>query len=217
MMNQQDPHYRQPVLHAGTALQDADAAMIMVHGRGGSAEDILSLTESLQRPDFAYLAPQAAGHTWYPYSFMSPIERNEPYLTSALAFLASTVQAVVAAGIGHEQLILLGFSQGACLSLEFTARNARRYGGIAALTGGLIGPDDSPREYPGDLAGTPIFIGTSDPDPHVPVLRAAQSRDVLERLGAEVELRVYPGMGHTVNTDEIEAVRALMEKVSPAL
>src|SRR5690606_861382 len=153
--------------------------MILAHGRGASAENILGLTRQLPVDGFAFLAPDAAGHTWYPYSFLVPLEQNEPYLSSALSLLGSVVDRVLDAGIAPERLILLGFSQGACLSLEFAARNARRYGGVAALTGGLIGADDTPRDYPGSLDGTPVFIGSSDPDPHVPVQRVSESERVL--------------------------------------
>ncbi len=215
-VNSNDPHSGQPVLSAGRALADADVAMILVHGRGASAEDILGLAGELDSPDVAYLAPQAAGHTWYPYSFLAPIAQNEPYLSSALALLGTVVERVTAGGIPPERLVLLGFSQGACLTLEFAARNARRYGGVVALTGGLIGPDDTPRDYAGSLAGTPVFIGSSDPDPHIPVERVASSARVLERLGASVASRLYPGMGHSVNADEIARVQAMVDDVRNA-
>ena len=211
-----DPHRVQPVLGAGSALGEAGAAMILVHGRGAPAESILQLGAALERPGFALLAPQAAGYTWYPNSFLAPIEQNEPYLASALRLLGSVVDHVTSAGLPAERLMILGFSQGACLTLEFTARNPRRYGGVVALTGGLIGPDDAPRDYPGALEDTPVFIGTSDPDPHVPVERVETSRHVLENMGARVTTRVYPGMGHTVNDDELEHVRAMMDVVLAA-
>lgn len=210
---EQDPHRGQPIVAAGRPLDEAGAAMILVHGRGGSAEGILQLARELDRPDVAYLAPRAAGNTWYPYSFLASLERNEPYLSSALRLVASAVDGVLAAGIPAERLLLLGFSQGACLTLEFVARNPRRYGGVAGLTGGLIGPDETPRDYPGSLAGTPVFLGTSDPDPHVPLARVEESAGVLERMGALVETRVYPGMPHTVNEDELDHVRTLMDRV----
>jgi predicted esterase len=208
-----DPHRGQPVLTAGVPLDKARAAMILVHGRGASAQDILSLARDIFHPDYTFLAPQAAGHTWYPHSFMTPIEQNEPYLSSALRKLASVVEQVAAAGIPRERLVLLGFSQGACLTLEFVARNARRYGGGAALTGGLIGPDGTPRDYAGTLAGTPVFIGSSDPDPHIPVARVEQTVQVLERMGAKVTKRIYPGMGHTINAEELDYVRQIMNGV----
>ena len=205
-----DPHRDQPVLEAGGPLSTAPAAVVMVHGRGAGAEDILALAAELGRPDLAYLAPQAAGHTWYPRSFLAPIPENEPFLSSALATLAALLARAAAAGVLPERTLLLGFSQGACLATEFAARNARRYGGLVGLSGGLIGPDGTPRDYPGDLAGTPVFLGCSDVDPHIPVARVQESADVLRRLGGDVDARIYPGMGHTVNRDELLAVRALL-------
>ena len=204
------PHQGQPVLAAGEPLERARAAMVLVHGRGATAQDILTLAAELDQPGFAYLAPQAAGNTWYPYSFLAPIERNEPYLSSALATLGQLLAHVAAAGIPAERTILLGFSQGACLATEFAARNARRYGGLAGLSGGLIGPDGTPRDYSGTFDGTPVFLGCSDVDPHIPAARVQHSAEVLRRLGGDVTARLYRGMGHTVNEDEIEAVRAMM-------
>ncbi|HEU5208623.1 MAG TPA: hypothetical protein VFU06_04360, partial [Longimicrobiales bacterium] len=166
-----DPHRGQPVRTAGSDIGNAAAAMILIHGRGATADSILQLTAELHRDDFAYLAPQAAGFTWYPQSFLAPIEQNEPFLGSALAFLGSVVDRVLQSGIPSERLMLLGFSQGACLTTEFAARNPRRYGGIVALTGGLIGPEGTPRNYSGSLGGTPVFLGSSDPDFHIPVER----------------------------------------------
>jgi predicted esterase len=211
-----DPHRGQRVATAGRPLDGAGAAMILVHGRGATAESILQLARELDRPDFAYLAPQAAGHTWYPHSFLAPIEENQPWLSSALGLLASAVERVLGAGIPVERLLLLGFSQGACLTLEFTARHARRYGGVAGLTGGLIGPDGTPRDYPGSLAATPVFLGASDPDPHVPRARVEETADVLAGMGARVTTRLYPGMPHTVNQDELDHVRAMMDAVLPS-
>lgn len=187
--------------------------MVLVHGRGASAESILQLAGGLDNPDFAYLAPQAAGHTWYPYSFLAPLERNEPWLSSALRLLDASVEQAAGAGVPLERIMLLGFSQGACLTLEFLARQPRRYGGVVALTGGLIGPDDTPRDYQGSLDDTPVFLGTSDPDPHVPRSRVEQSAAVLERMGARVTTRVYPGMGHTVNQDELDSTREMMDRL----
>ena len=204
------PHQGQPVLTAGEPLDKAKAAMIMVHGRGASAEDILSLTPELNQPGFAYLAPQAAGYAWYPNSFLAPIASNEPGLSSGLAVIASLLEKLAEAGIPPERTILLGFSQGACLSLEFAARNARRYGGLAGLSGGLIGPDGTPRDYPGSLDGTPVFLGCSDVDPHIPKKRVELSAEVLQRLGGNVTTRLYPRMGHTVNRDEIRQVQDIM-------
>ena len=204
------PHQGQPVLAAGEPLERAKAAMIMIHGRGASAEDILSLAGEVNQPGFAYLAPQASGYSWYPNSFLAPIASNEPGISSGLAVIASLFERLTDAGIGPERTILLGFSQGACLSLEFASRNARRYGGIAGLSGGLIGPDGTPRNYPGSLQGTPVFLGCSDRDMHIPKERVLFSSEFLQRQGGAVTARLYPNMGHTVNDDELEAVRAMM-------
>lgn len=204
------PHQGQPVLTAGLPISQAKAVMLMVHGRGGSAADILTLASELDQPHFAYFAPQAAGNTWYPNRFMDPLESNEPYLSSALGVLTYLVGSFNRAGVPPERVMILGFSQGACLSLEFAARNARRYGGLMALSGGLIGPDGTPRDYPGAFDGTPVFLGCSDVDPHIPKQRAEDSADILRNMGAEVTLRLYPNMGHTVNSDELGFVRDTM-------
>jgi predicted esterase len=190
--------------------------MIMVHGRGASAEDILGLAADLEAPSLAYLAPQAAGHTWYPNRFLAPLESNEPWLSSALAVLAGIERQVVEAGIPREALFFLGFSQGACLCLEYAARNPRRYGGIVGLSGGLIGPDDAPRDYAGSLDGTAVYLGCSDVDPHIPKARVLLSERVLARLGGSVTARLYPNMGHTVNEEEIDAVRSMIRAVLEA-
>ncbi|HYD53991.1 MAG TPA: hypothetical protein VEA99_15250 [Gemmatimonadaceae bacterium] len=208
-----DPHAGQPVLAAGAPLDQARAAMVMVHGRGASAESILTLASALDRPDVAYLAPQASGGTWYPFGFMSPIERNEPGISSAMAAIARVLATIAAAGIPTERTLLLGFSQGACLASEFVARHARRYGGLAALSGGLIGPDGTPRDHPGSLDGTPVFLGCSDVDAHIPAARVRESADVLRALGGAVTMRLYPGMGHLVNDDEIAAVQTMLDAV----
>jgi predicted esterase len=205
------------VLAAGQALDRATAAMILVHGRGATAEGILSLATELAHPSFAFLAPQAAGNTWYPLGFMAPMERNEPYLSGALDAIAAVLKRISEAGIPPERTILLGFSQGACLALEFAARHAQRYGGLVGLSGGLIGPEGTPRNYPGSLAGTPSFLGCSDVDFHIPAERVLESGEVLERLGAEVTLRLYPDMGHTVNQDELDHVRSIMAALMPTL
>ena len=204
-------HQTQPILAAGAPLSEARGAVLMVHGRGASARDILTLATELALDDLAYLAPQAAGSTWYPYPFMQPIESNEPFLSSALARVAEALAHIAAAGIPPERTGLLGFSQGACLTTEFVARNARRYGGVAGLSGGLIGPEGTPRDYAGSLDGTPVFLGCSDVDPHIPKARVSETADVLRRLGAQVDLRLYPNMGHMVNEDELGAVRAMFE------
>ena len=203
------PHQGQPVLAAGEQLSKARAAMILVHGRGASAADIMTLGTELMQPGFAYLAPQAAGNAWYPYPFTAPMESNEPYLSSALEVLA-TVLASVEETVPAERVVLLGFSQGACLALEFAARHARRYGAVVGLSGGLIGPEGTPRDYPGDFGGTPTFLGCSDVDPHIPKERVIASGDVFERMGARITVRLYPGMPHTVNEDEIRTVNEVI-------
>jgi predicted esterase len=206
-------HAGQPVRTAGPLPEQANATLLLVHGRGGSAENMLSLYQELALPRVAALAPQALASTWYPLSFLAPLESNQPFLDSALDRLESLVTGLLSRDIRSEQIALLGFSQGACLTLEFTARNPRHYGAIMALTGGLIGPPGTPRDYHGSLAGTPIFLGTNDPDPHVPFERVRESADILTRMGASVELRRYPGMPHTINEDELETCRVLLRRV----
>ena len=207
------PHGGRPVRTAGAPLDRARAAMILVHGRGATAESILELSRVLVQEGFAFLAPQAAGGTWYPQSFLAPIAMNEPGISSGLSVIDSLVASVAAAGIPAERTMLLGFSQGGCLASEYVARHPRRLGGLAALSGGLIGPDDTPRDYPGSLDGTPVFLGCSDVDFHIPRERVELTAQVLRRMGADVDMRLYPGMGHTVNGDEIEAVKGMMERV----
>jgi predicted esterase len=206
-----DPHAGQPVRTAGAPLASARVAVVMVHGRGASAESILTLAPVLAMDGIAFLAPQAAGGTWYPYGFMSVIEQNEPGITSGMRAIQRVLDQTAAAGIPLERTMLLGFSQGACLSTEFAARHARRYAGVACLSGGLIGPDGTPRDYPGSLDGTPVFLGCSDVDGHIPAQRVRESADVLRRLGGDVTMRLYPGMGHEVNEDEVAAARAMLE------
>jgi predicted esterase len=201
-----------PVVEAGDSLAKARAAMILVHGRGATAADIMTVGAELMQPGFAYLAPQAEGNAWYPYPFTAPLEANEPYLSAALGVIESLL-ARVEATIPAQRVILLGFSQGACLTLEFAARHARRYGGVVGLSGGLIGPPETPRDYPGSFDGTPVFLGCSDIDPHIPKERVIETGEVFKRMGAKVTLRLYPGMGHTVSQDEIAAVREIVEGV----
>jgi predicted esterase len=184
--------------------------VILAHGRGSSGDDMLGLAREFSAKDVSYLAPEAAGHTWYPYSFLAPIERNEPYLSSALRLLGALVQQAGGEGVAPDRIVLLGFSQGACLSLEFAAGHAQRYAGVVALSGGLIGPAGTPRNYAGSLDGTPVFLGCSDMDPHIPLDRVHESADVFRRMGATVDERIYPRMGHTVNRDEIAAVEAML-------
>ena len=206
-----DPHQGQPIRPAGESFAHARAAMLMLHGRGATAEDILSLAGELAVPGFAYLAPQAAENTWYPNRFLAPLASNEPWLTSALHFVDVALAQIVQAGISPERMIILGFSQGACLALEYTARHARRYGGLVGLSGALIGPDDAPRDYAGSLAGTPVFLGCSDVDFHVPKARVQSTAEVLQRLGGDLTVRLYSNMDHTVNQDELDFVRSMMQ------
>jgi phospholipase/carboxylesterase len=206
------PHKDMPVLEAGEKLGQARAAMILLHGRGATAEDIMTVAAEVMHPGFAYLAPQAAGNEWYPNRFTAPLESNEPYLSSALE-VVQTLLARVQETIPAERVILLGFSQGACLTLEFAARHARRYAGVVGLSGGLIGPDGTPRDYPGDFASTPVFLGCSDVDPHIRADRVLEAGDVFTRMGARATVRLYPGMGHTVSQDEIDSVREIVAAV----
>lgn len=209
-------HSGQPVVRAGAALDEASAAVVLVHGRGASAESILALVPRLGHRHIAYLAPQARGGTWYPFGFMAPVGTNEPDLSSALAVLSNLLEMTAAAGIAPKSTVLMGFSQGACLSLEFAARNARIYGGIVGFTGGLIGPAGTPRNYEGSFDGTPAFLGSSIPDPHVPWERVEETGRMLQRMGAVVDVRGYPGMPHTINAEEIRAARAILDRVSAA-
>jgi phospholipase/carboxylesterase len=195
---------------AGQSLATATKALVMLHGRGGSAADILSLAPALNVADFALLAPQAPQNSWYPQSFLAPLAQNEPWLSSALATLAELVASLESQGIKRENVYFLGFSQGACLTLEFVARHATRYGGVVAFTGGLLGDKIYPEHYTGAFDSTPIFIGTSDPDFHVPVARVQASTALLTQLGAHVTERIYPNMGHTISQEEIGLANALV-------
>jgi phospholipase/carboxylesterase len=208
-----DPHRDQPVLQAGQPLTEAEGAVILLHGRGATAEDILGLASAFERPTLAYLAPAATGHTWYPYSFLAPLEKNEPWLTSALKKIGATVEHVIASGIPREKIIIAGFSQGACLATEFTARSVVSIGGLIAFTGGLIGPPGTKFAYTTSLATTMAFMGTGDPDPHVPWERVEESAAVLRSLGAQVTSRRYPGLPHTTSQDEIEEAKTLIAAV----
>lgn len=204
------PHQRQPVLTSGAPVENAKAAMIMVHGRGGTAKDILSLLPLLNQPEFAYLAPQASENSWYPDPFLAPIQQNEPGISSGLQVIKDLLDELNGKGIGLEKVILLGFSQGGCLTLEFAARNARKYGGVIGLSAGLIGPENTPRDYSGALDGTPVFLGCSDPDPHIPTQRVHETTRVFQELGGTVTERLYKNLGHTINEDEIGFVQNLM-------
>jgi phospholipase/carboxylesterase len=204
------PHQNQPVATAGTAPEDARAGVVLVHGRGATARGMVGIAEDLGVEGVAYRAPQAARGSWYPNRFIAPIEQNEPHLASALQAVSDSVESFVDAGIPYDRIVVLGFSQGACLASEFVARTPRRYGGVVAFSGGLIGPLGTEFDHEGDLAGTPVFLGCSDSDPHIPVERVHETRDVFERLGADVDERIYEGMGHTINADEIGYVRDLL-------
>jgi phospholipase/carboxylesterase len=202
--------HKKEIITAGQDLQTASKVLIMLHGRGASAEDILGLADHLDVNDFALLAPQATNHTWYPYSFLVPPKQNEPWLSSALQLLKEMVNDLEAKGIEEKNIYFLGFSQGACLTLEFVTRNATRYGGVIAFTGGLIGDQVYAENYKGDFASTPVFIGTSDPDPHVPVQRVHESAALLEKMNAVVTKKIYKNMGHTINQDEIRIANELI-------
>ena len=204
------PHDARNVVAGGAPLENAKAALILIHGRGATAESMMPLAEAFGRAEIAYLAPQATANTWYPYPFLAPLQANEPWLSSALAVIAALVERLGASGFGAERVGLAGFSQGACLATEFAARNARRYGCVIGLSGGLIGPPGTPRDYSGSLGGTPVFLGCSDVDPHIPLERVQETTAVLSGLGAAVDERIYPGMGHTVNEDEIAAAKGML-------
>ncbi len=200
------------IVYAGTPLKEAEKALIMLHGRGATPESILSLAQLLNVEGYVLLAPRATNNTWYPYSFLAPVEDNEPWLSSAIEVVNQTVEHVLEAGIQAENLYFLGFSQGACLASEYTARYARRYGGIAAFTGGLIGKEIDRRNYRGDFEQTPIFFGTSDPDFHVPVERVYASANIAREMNGDVTEKVYPNRGHTISEDEIAVVNRLIFK-----
>jgi phospholipase/carboxylesterase len=210
----QGPHQQTGTATAGAGPEEAIAAMVMIHGRGASAESILALADEFDNTEtFHFVAPQAHQFTWYPYSFLEPAERNEPGLSSGLQAIYNIVTDLEHKGIPGEKVILLGFSQGACLASEFVARHPARYGGLVALSGGLIGDSVSAENYSGSLEGTPCFVGCSDTDPHIPVERVHESADILSRLNASVTKKIYPGMGHTVNRDEIEEVKKIKQSV----
>lgn len=201
--------HKKNIVTAGKKLEDASKVLIMLHGRGANAEDILSLADHLDVNDFALLAPQATGNTWYPYAFLAPPAQNEPWLSSALRLVGEMVSDLEAHQIEKRHIYFLGFSQGACLTLEFVTRNAARYGGIIAFTGGLIGDKIYSDNYHGDFDSTPVFIGSSDPDPHVPVQRVNETEKILQKMQAAVTKVIYPGMGHTINSDEIAAANRI--------
>ena len=207
--------HKKNIVTAGKELTATSKVLVMLHGRGGSAEDILSFSTHLRVKDFSLLAPQATNNTWYPYSFLAPPLQNEPWLSSALELIKELVDDVLSKGVPTENIYFCGFSQGACLTLEFIARNANKYGGVAAFTGGLIGDKIYSENYKGDFQGTPVFIGTSNPDPHVPVERVYATTNILKNMNANVTEKVYNNMGHTINEDEIENANNLVFKTSP--
>jgi predicted esterase len=215
------PHAGQPVITWGKPLGQAPVVVIMIHGRGAGPENILELAPALGKPNATYLAPRAANNTWYPYGFMSEIAKNEPFLSSALSVLRSLVSEIESAGIHRDRIVMMGFSQGACLTTEFAIRNASRFGGFVAFSGGAIGPAGTTwltvgaegPERTNPFNGTPIFFGCSDMDAHIPEARVRESAEVCTRLGAAVTTRIYPGMGHLVNDDEIAVARALLDAV----
>ena len=194
----------------GVPLNSAKKALIMIHGRGASTHDILSISKHLNVADYALVAPQAENRTWYPYSFLVPINENEPSFSKSLEAIHNVVVAIQQNGIEKENIYFLGFSQGACLALEFTARNAAKYGGIVAFTGGLIGDKVYEDHYKGNFENTPIFIGTSDPDFHVPVERVNETETLLKKMGAAVTKKIYDNMGHTISQDEIDIVNEII-------
>jgi predicted esterase len=204
-----DPHRGQSIVCHGPDPGAARLVIVAVHGRGASAADILSLAAALQLDDVAFVAPEAAGHSWYPYAFVAPMADNQPHLDSALALLDRIV-CDIRTRVAPERVGLMGFSQGACLSLEYAARHASRYAAVVGFSGGLIGPPGTPRDYAGSLDGTPVFLGCSDVDPHIPLARVHETANVLRSLGGAVDERIYQGMGHLVDADEIAAARALL-------
>lgn len=205
--------HNEPVVQAGQSLQEAKNVLIMVHGRGDSAQSFIHLAKGLDIPgDFAIIAIQALGNTWYPYSFLAPVSQNEPQLTQSLEGLKEVYDNLMELDFKPGNMFFLGFSQGACLTLEFCARHAKKYGGVVAFTGGLIGREINITDYLGEFENTPIFIGSSDVDPHVPLDRIEQSETILNAMGAQVIKRIYPGMGHTINQDEIQMANLILNK-----
>lgn len=213
-MNPASPHLGQPVASAGPAPEAASSAMILVHGRGASADSILDLGRHLPVEGMTYLAPQAAGHTWYPYSFLAPLVQNEPGRSSGLEVIGGLVARLELAGMAAERIVLAGFSQGACLASEFVARNPRRYGGLLVFSGGLIGPPGMAFALSGDLEGTPVFIGCSDVDAHIPLHRVEETSTELAGMGARVTKKIYPGMPHTIVQDEIDEARKVLASLN---
>ncbi len=214
MHTSNSPHQNQPVAVTGKPLNEAQFAMIMIHGRGASAQSILGLSKEFENTDdFVFLAPQASDHTWYPYSFLAPRDQNQPGIDSGLRVISEIIQKLNDQGIANDHIFLLGFSQGACLASEYAVRNPDKYGGVIALSGGIIGDSITLSEYSGDLKNTPIFMGCSDVDAHIPVERLDVTEEVFNKLGASVQKKIYPGMGHLVNEDEIQHIQDLINSV----
>lgn len=207
------PHQESETFKHGASLSRAKAAMIMVHGRGAMAKGMFPLADQLAQPDFHYIAPQAQYHTWYPHSFLEPREKNQPGISSGIQLLHDLLESIVEADIPKEKIILLGFSQGACLATEFSARHPQKLGGVVALSGGLIGPAINQKDYSGSMEQTPVFIGCSDNDPHVPQRRIDETEAVFEKLNADVNKQIYKGMGHTIIDEEIKQVRGMMADI----
>ena len=207
------PHNGAHLLIAGTPVADARGALVLIHGRGADAEGMLDLARHFRAERFAAVAPQANGHSWYPFPFLRPLAENQPHLDSALAVLETLTTALAAEGIPRARQVLIGFSQGACLSLEFAARSNTRWGGVVGLSGGVIGPPGIIWDRPRGVAGTPVFLGCSDVDPHIPATRVHETAQLFTSLGAVVDERIYPGMPHTINEDELAEVTALVAGV----
>lgn len=212
----QDPHAKAGVAHGGAAIREASGVVILLHGRGASTSDILDVGAELGFSRAGLLAPQASGHSWYPKSFLATLAQNEPWLSSALRRVDQLIEQCAAAGMLSERVAICGFSQGACLATEFVARHPRRYAGLVAFTGGLIGPPGGDLHHPGSLAGTPVLFSSGDPDPHVPWQRVEESAQMLRLMGGEVELRRYPGRSHTILREEVANARNLLEPVMKA-
>lgn len=208
------PHQNQPVATAGADISEAKAAMIMIHGRGATAESILTLADEFEAPDIHYAAPQADQFQWYPHSFLAPPEQNEPGLSSGLQTIYDLITHIEQNGLKNDKIMILGFSQGACLATEFVARHPARFGGLVALSGGLIGDSVDAENYNGLMEDMPVFLGCSDNDPHIPKKRVDETADILEGLGGKVTKKIYPGMGHTVIGDEIREVQKIIESVA---
>jgi predicted esterase len=207
------PHQDGDVLERGPSASEASAAVILIHGRGASAQSMLPLVDEFGVPGVHYVAPQASGHTWYPYSFLQPIENNQPGISSGLQRIHDLITRLEQDGTTMEKIMLLGFSQGGCLATEFAARHPARYGGVVGYSGGLIGPDINPGKYEGDMEETPVFLGCSTTDPHIPKERVDETEVVFKKLGANVTKKLYPGMPHTVNEDEIQIVRSMIKRI----